>query len=100
MSFHRRGASGYRYGLSLKHTTPAPGATAMWDLEETVIGRIQDLMHTDEESPSKQSERLVALYERSTEAQKEAIDEALVCICGYALKSILRDMAEDTEDEE
>ena len=37
----------------------------------------------------KQSEQLEALYEISTDIQKKAIDNALICICGYSLDTII-----------
>jgi hypothetical protein len=57
---------------------------------ETILERIQRLMETDDESPAKQSERLEHLYERASDAQKQALDEALICICGYGLGTLIR----------
>jgi hypothetical protein len=59
-------------------------------MKATILERIQRLMETDDESPEKQSERLVHLYEASSDAQKQALDEALVCICGYGLGTLIR----------
>lgn len=53
---------------------------------ETLIEKIQQLMLSDTED---QSERLKSLYESCVANEKEAIDQAFICLCGYSLKTIL-----------
>lgn len=54
-----------------------------------MIEGILTLMQKDDEDPIKQSEQLEGLYEISTDTQKKAIDNALICICGYSLDTII-----------
>ena len=56
---------------------------------DNTIATIFTLMSKDNEDPFKQSEQLEALYEISTDTQKKAIDNALICICGYSLDTII-----------
>ncbi len=56
---------------------------------DNTIEGIFTLMQKDEEDPVKESERLEALYEISTDVQKKAIDNAFICLCGYSLDTIL-----------
>ncbi len=60
------------------------------NFDNTIEG-IFTLMQKDEEDPQKQSDQLEALYEISTDAQKKAIDNALICICGYSLDTIINE---------
>ncbi len=53
------------------------------------ISTIFALMSKDSEDPFKQSEQLESLYEIATNTQKKAIDNALICICGYSLDTII-----------
>ena len=56
---------------------------------DNIIEWVSHLMSIDDEDPTKQSEQLEALYEISTDAQKKAIDNAMICICGYTLDTII-----------
>ena len=56
---------------------------------DNTIETIFTLMSKDDEDPLKQSESLESLYEISTDTQKKAIDNALICICGYSLDTII-----------
>lgn len=56
---------------------------------DNLIEGIFTLIQKDTEDPIKQSERLAALYEISTDVQKKAINNALICICGYSLDTII-----------
>jgi len=58
-------------------------------IHDNLIEGIHYLMSNDDEDPQKQSDQLEALYEISTDAQKKAIDNALICICGYSLDTII-----------
>lgn len=56
---------------------------------DNLIETIFDLMGYDEEDQTKQSEQLEALYEVCTDTQKKAIDNAMICLCGYSLDTII-----------
>ena len=56
---------------------------------DNTISTIFTLMSKDSEDPFKQSEQLESLYEIATSTQKKAIDNALICICGYSMDTIL-----------
>lgn len=56
---------------------------------DNTITTIFTLMSQDNEDPFKQSEQLEALYEIATASQKKAIDNTLICICGYSLDTII-----------
>ena len=58
---------------------------------ENIIEGIQSLIGNDGEDAEKQSDNLEALYEIATDTQKKAIDNALICICGYSLDTIIND---------
>ncbi len=62
------------------------------------ISTIFTLMSKDSEDPFKQSEQLEALYEISTATQKKAIDNAMICICGYSLDTIINSPENISED--
>ena len=55
---------------------------------DNLIEHIFSLMQNDDDA-MRQSEQLEALYEISTDIQKKAIDNALICICGYSLDTII-----------
>ena len=61
---------------------------------DNLIEGIFTLISKDDEDPLKQSEQLEALYEICTDTQKKAIDNALICICGYSLDTILNNPEE------
>ena len=56
---------------------------------DNTIATIFTLMSNDCEDQFKQSEQLEALYEIATNSQKKAIDNAMICICGYSLDTII-----------
>ena len=56
---------------------------------DNLIEGISTLLQNDDEDPQKQSDQLEALYEICTNSQKKAIDNALICICGYSLNTII-----------
>jgi hypothetical protein len=61
----------------------------------TLIDWIESQMMTDDEDRAKQSSKLRDLYETATAEQREILDDALICICGYSLKSALSSLADD-----
>jgi len=64
---------------------------------DNTIATIFTLMSNDNEDQFKQSEQLESLYEIATKTQKKAIDNALICICGYSLDTIINS-PEDIQD--
>ena len=56
---------------------------------DNLLEGIQTLMVNDTEDKQKQSEILESLYQIATSTQKKAIDNALICICGYSLDTII-----------
>jgi len=56
---------------------------------DNIIEHILYLMQNDNDDTEKQSDNLEALYEISTDTQKKAIDNAMICICGYSLDTII-----------
>jgi len=45
-------------------------------------------MQNDDGADQRQSDRLERLYNEASESQKWAIDEALMCICGWCFETI------------
>lgn len=41
-----------------------------------------------------QSEQLAEVYLTGTEAQKDALDRAFICLCGWSLKTLIEQCAE------
>ena len=64
------------------------------------ITTIFTLMSKDNEDPFKQSEQLESLYEIATSSQKKAIDNALICICGYSFDTIINSPENISMDED
>lgn len=54
-----------------------------------LIERITDLILSDDENTDKQSDILTRTYDDANAEKKTAIDNALICICGYSLKTLL-----------
>ena len=54
-----------------------------------LIERITKLILSDDECTEKQSDILKNTYEDATPEAQAAIDDALICICGYSLKTLL-----------
>ena len=57
-------------------------------MEFTLIDAVAKQMQDDDEDRAKQSNLLEHLYDNSTDMQREAIDKALICICGWSLDSL------------
>lgn len=55
-------------------------------MQSSIVQRVQELMLYDDED---QSERLQETYERASPEQRQAINDAFVCLCGYSLETIL-----------
>jgi hypothetical protein len=67
----------------------------------SIVDVFRDEFLSDDED---QSDRLQNLYEGADEAGKKLLDDALTCLCGYSLKTLIakaeaEDEGED-EDEE
>jgi hypothetical protein len=52
------------------------------------IAYIREQMNEDDEDTKDQSERLESLYNLCNKAQRQAIDDALICVCGWTFKNI------------
>ncbi len=61
---------------------------------DNLTERIRYLMDNDDEDPEKQSEQLEALYQICTDTQKKAINNAMICICGYSLDTLINNPSE------
>lgn len=57
----------------------------------SIISRIQELIASDD---CDQSERLEREYTEATKEEKDAIDNAFICVCGYSLASVIKQEAE------
>jgi len=68
--------------------------------DETILGRVLHAMQTDDEDPSKQSRKLRALYEEADEAGKKLLDDALICLCGWSLATLIQRTDDGEEEEE
>ncbi len=64
------------------------------------LGIILSVIQNDTEDPHKQSDQLEALYNIATDTQKKAIDNALICICGYSLDTIINNPEKISMDDE
>lgn len=58
-------------------------------MSDNIIETVFTLIGYDEGDQFKQSDQLEALYEISTDAQKKAIDNSFICLCGYSLDTII-----------
>jgi hypothetical protein len=67
----------------------------------SIIDDIETWMMSDTEDREDQSARLVDDYKQSNNAERRAVDRALVCICGYSLETlILNGNIEEDEPED
>jgi hypothetical protein len=58
----------------------------------SVISRIAEAIASDDDD---QSERLVNDYNHATKEQQQAIDDALICICGWSLSTLIKQAKHD-----
>ena len=56
----------------------------------TLIDKIQEEMLSDDEDREEQSEELAAAYQQASDEAKEAIDRSFIALCGWSLKTLLR----------
>jgi hypothetical protein len=54
-----------------------------------LIDWIEQQMARDDEDRAKQSYKLRVLYEECADAERRALDDALICICGYSFETAL-----------
>ena len=52
-----------------------------------LVDWIEHQMARDDEDRGKQSYRLRVVYEESGPAERKALDDAMICICGYSLET-------------
>jgi hypothetical protein len=57
-------------------------------MKANAIDLISKEMTGDDADRNDQSERLVRVYNQAGPVEKKAIDDALICICGWSLRSI------------
>lgn len=62
-----------------------------------LIDWIEEQMANDDEDRVKQSRKLRELYEDCAPAQRRAMDDALICICGYSIASALERCSDEPE---
>jgi hypothetical protein len=55
------------------------------NLIEIILSEAQN----DDEDTSDQSDRLNQLYDSADEKGKQLIDDALICICGWSMSSLI-----------
>lgn len=60
----------------------------------SVVSRIAEAILNDDDD---QSERLVNDYQNATPEQKQAIDDALICICGWSLTTLMEQAKHDRD---
>jgi hypothetical protein len=61
----------------------------------TLIDWIEQQMSSDDDNGAKQSSKLRTLFERSSARERQALDDALICLCGCSLKTALENSSED-----
>jgi hypothetical protein len=52
----------------------------------TLISRIADAIATDDDD---QSERLIETYKAASKTRKAAIDDVMICLCGYSIPTLM-----------
>lgn len=52
----------------------------------TLISRIADAIATDDDD---QSERLIETYKAASKTRKAAIDDVMICLCGYSIPTLI-----------
>jgi len=57
----------------------------------TLIDSIADLMVNDDEDREKQSTLLLARWAGTTAAERQLVDDLMVCVCGYSLSRLIED---------
>lgn len=55
-----------------------------------LIDTIQAEIFKDDADTGKQSELFEALYLQASESEKRAIDDAMICLCGWSLETLLK----------
>ena len=58
----------------------------------SIVSRVQEYIATDDDD---QSERLLNEYQEAGPKEKEAIDNAFICLCGYSLATIIAEAKHD-----
>lgn len=54
-----------------------------------LIEAIQEAIREDDADTEKQSEILENLYNQSSDLEKQAIDDAVICLSGWSLETLL-----------
>jgi hypothetical protein len=56
----------------------------------SIVNRIAEAIASDDDD---QSERLIETYKAATKKQKEAIDDVMICLCGYSMPTLIEQEA-------
>jgi hypothetical protein len=60
-----------------------------------LIDWVEQEMSSDQEDREKQSSKLRMLYEESGPVERQVLDDALICLCGYSFATALTRSSED-----
>lgn len=59
----------------------------------TLVDRIENLMHSDDEDREKSSVRIYDAYQSASKGAQQVIDDIFISLCGYQLQSLFTDRA-------
>lgn len=59
----------------------------MEDRYDSLVAHIAEQIAIDDDD---QSRMLADVYETATEVQKDALDRAFICLCGWSLKTLMK----------
>lgn len=59
------------------------------DDADNLINRIERAISSDDDSPGRNSERIVERYEAATEAERAVVDDIFTSLCGWTLKTLI-----------
>lgn len=54
-----------------------------------LVDTIQEEIRNDDADTTKQSAILEDLYKQASESERRAIDDAIICLCGWSLSTLL-----------
>lgn len=58
----------------------------------SLVSRIAEAIMSDDDD---QSERLIDTYQQASPEQQQAIDDCLICICGWSIPSLMEQAKHD-----
>lgn len=62
------------------------------DKYEALIRHLEWAMHTDDETFDNKGRKLVEIYTEADAEEKELIDNVLIAVCGFSLKTLIKDV--------